>query len=125
MIFTPAQQTPAAKARVTPENNLYMWPRLPQSLDQEFQNRPRMTRGPAVARSQIRDKQLFATENIERQETVVTVVTVKVRALLPAMHAIIGGVKIEGPPESRAAPRRRRDPRGFPTGRAWDWKPAA
>src|ERR1035438_3785353 len=95
MLFAPAQQAPAAKARVTPENDFHLRPRLPQPLDQEFQNRPRMAGGPAVPWPQIGHQQLFATENIERQETIIAVVTVEVRALLPAMHAIIGGVEIE------------------------------
>jgi len=50
VLFTPAQQAPAAKARVAPENDFHLWPRLPQPLDQEFQNRPRMADGAAVAR---------------------------------------------------------------------------
>src|ERR1035441_8394614 len=92
--FAPAQQAPAAKAGVTPKNKLHLRPGLPQPLDQEFQNRPRMAGGSTIPGPQIRDKQLFAAEHIKRQKTVVSIITMKVRALLPAMHAIIGGVEI-------------------------------
>src|SRR5208337_3519510 len=94
VLFTPAQQAPAAKAGVPTKNDFHLWPRLPQPLDQEFQNRPCVAGRPTITRPQIRDEQLFAAEHIKRQETVVAIVTVEVRTLLPAMHPIIGGVKV-------------------------------
>ena len=106
VVFAPAQQTPAAKARVTPENDFHLRPGLPQSLNQQFQNRPRMAGGPTISGPQIRDEQLFAAEHIERQETVVAVATVEVGALLPAMHPIIRGVEIEDQLGGRRAERR-------------------
>ncbi len=74
---------------------LRSWTECPQPPHQQFQDRPRMAGGPAVARPQIRDEQLFAAEHIERQETIVAIVTVKVRPFLPAMHPVIGGVEVE------------------------------
>ena len=54
-----------------------------------------MAGGTPIPRPQIGHEQLFATEQIERQETIVAIVTVKVRALLSAMRAIIGGVEVQ------------------------------
>jgi hypothetical protein len=105
VLFTPAEQAPAAKARVTPEDDFHLRPRLPQSLHQQFQNRPRMPGGTTIPGPQIGHQQLFATEHVERQETVVAIVTMKVRTFLPAMHAIIGGVKVEDQLGGRRAER--------------------
>jgi hypothetical protein len=38
---------------------------------------------------------LFAAEHVERQETVIPIVTVEVRARLFAMHAIVRGVEVQ------------------------------
>ena len=48
-----------------------------------------------LAGPQIRHQQLLAAEHVERQETVIAVVTVEERALLLAMHPIIRGIKIQ------------------------------
>jgi len=48
-----------------------------------------------VARAQVADQQLLATEHIERQKTVIAIVPVEVGSHLRAVHPIIGGVKIQ------------------------------
>ena len=85
----------SGKSPSHPENDFHLRPRLPQSLNQQFQNRPRVRRRATIPGPQIRHQQLFAAENIERQKTIVAVVAVKVCALLPAMHAIIRRVQVE------------------------------
>jgi hypothetical protein len=76
VVFAPTPPTPATKARVTPENDFNLRPGLPQPLDQEFQDRPRVAGDANISGPQIRDQQMLAAENIERQETVIAVVTV-------------------------------------------------
>ena len=48
-----------------------------------------------ITRTQIRNEQLLAAKNIERQEAPVAVVTVKGAALLLAVHPVVGRVEIE------------------------------
>jgi hypothetical protein len=54
-----------------------------------------MVRRADLARPQVGDEQLFAAENIERQEAPVAVVTMVVTPLLVAVDPIIGRVEIE------------------------------
>ncbi len=105
VLFAPAQQAPAAKARVAPEDDFHLRPRLPQPRDQQLQNRPRVAGGATITGSQTRHEQLFTTKNAERQETVVAVVTRQVRAFLPAMPPISRGGEVEEQPGGRRAER--------------------
>ena len=95
MPFAPTQHTPAAKTRIPTENDFDLRPRLPQPLHQKLQSRPSVPGRVNVGWPQIGHQQLFPAKHIERQETIVTIVTMKERSLLLPMHPIIRGIKIE------------------------------
>ena len=48
-----------------------------------------------LARAQVADQQLVLAKNIQRQETVVVVITVEESAFLVSVHGIIGRIKVQ------------------------------
>ena len=90
-MITPAQHLPAAKATVTAEDDPHLWPHLPQSFDQQRQNRPAVFGTIDVARTKIAHQQLMTAEYIQWQKTVVPVIAVKEATVLFTVYRVIGG----------------------------------
>ena len=95
MPFAPTEHTPAAKTRIPTENDFDLRPRLPQPRHQKLQSRPSVPGRVNVGWPQIGHQQLFPAKHIERQETIITIVTVKETSLLLPMHPVIGRIKIQ------------------------------
>ena len=95
MALAPPQHFPAAKTRVAPEDDLHIRPDLANAFDQQRQDRPGVRGGIDVGRPQVRHQQMMTAENIQRQETILIVVTMKKPVDLMAMHRVIGGIKIQ------------------------------
>jgi hypothetical protein len=93
--FAPAQNPPAAKPRVGTHGEAHLRPRRSQARNQQFQNRPRVMGRIDIAGAQIRDQELLATKDVERQKATIAIVAVVVPAFLLAMDAIIRGIEIE------------------------------
>jgi hypothetical protein len=93
--FTPRQHPPAAKARVAAEDDLDLRPGLAQPLDQQGQNGPGMFGAVDLARAQVADQQLVSAKDIQGQEAVMVVVTVKEAPFLAAMDGIVGGIEVQ------------------------------
>ena len=93
--LAPAEQPPAAEARIRPHDDAHAGPGLAQAPDQELQDGPRMLRRVDVGPAQIGHQQMVASEDVERQEAIVIVVAVEEAPLLMAVHRIVGGVDIE------------------------------
>lgn len=93
--LAPGQDAPAAEAGVAAEDDAHLRPGSAQPLDQKFEDRPRMFGGIDARRPQVGHPQLFAAEDIQRQEAVVVVVAVKAPPHLIAMHRVIGGIEVE------------------------------
>ena len=95
MLVAPSHHSPPTKAAVPTEDDSYIWPNLPETLDQQAQNRPGMMSGTDITGTQIGAQQLAATEHIQGQETVFIVIPVEEAPFLVSMKGIIGGVKIQ------------------------------
>ena len=93
--LAPLQHPPPAKARVRPQDDPHLGPRRPQPRDQELQDRPRMPGRIDVTRAQVRDQELLPAEDVERQETVMSIVPVEEPALLIAMDPVISRVEVQ------------------------------
>ena len=93
--LAPAEQPPAAEARIRAHDDARLRPHRAQARDQQLQDAGGMLRRVDVGRSQIGDQQMVAGEDVERQEAVVVVVAVEEASLLMAVHRIVGGVDVE------------------------------
>ena len=149
MVFTPAEQVIPAKARVGPDDDRDLRPALPNPADDPFQFLHR-SRGPIdIGTPQPGAQQMLPREDVQREITVVAVVSVKEPAFLLAMDRVVGRIQIQhdllgrrfvglhegiapssrrsGPGPSRSsctAPAHRPRRRSTPTGSAYTCPPA-
>jgi len=93
--FAPAQDLPPAETAVAAEDDLHLRPVAAQRLDQQREDRPGMACRIAVAAAQIADQQMATTEDIQRQEAIMIVITVKEAAFLIAMQWCVRGIKVQ------------------------------
>ena len=95
MVFTPAEQVIPAKARVGPDDDRDLRPALPNPADDPFQFLHR-SRGPIdIGTPQPGAQQMLPREDVQREITVVAVVTVKEPAFLLAMDRVVGRIQIQ------------------------------
>ena len=80
---------------VTTDNDPGCRPSLANSLDKQLQDGPGMFGSVNVGWTQVRTEQMFAAENVQRQKTVVPVITVKKPAFLISVKRVIGRVEVE------------------------------
>ena len=66
-----------------------------QCFGQKRQDSPGVFGGIQAGRAKVADQQLFATEYIEWEKTVVPIISVKELSLLIAMNRIVGGIEIQ------------------------------
>ena len=93
--FAPREYPIPAESAVGTPNNPCLRPALANPFDQQLEDGPGVLAGIDLARPQIGYQQLIATKNIERQKTVMVVITVEKATLLEPVHRIVGGVKVQ------------------------------
>jgi hypothetical protein len=95
VLVTPAHQFPARKAAVAAKDDPHVRPLPAKAFHQQLQDGPAVLGPIDVGRPQIGHQQLTAAEDVQRQEAVLVIVTMKEPHLLIAMHGIIGRVKVQ------------------------------
>ena len=91
--LTSAQHRPAAKPAVSRKHNAHLRPPLAKPLDQQRKNRPRVLCPIHLARPEVTHQQLASTKDIQRQETVVVVVSMKEPPLPLAVYPVMPASK--------------------------------
>lgn len=89
------QQLPAAEPAIAAEDDPHVGPTRTDLPHQQRGDRPGVLGRVDVARPQVGDERLAAAEDVERQEAVMTVVTVEETAFLLAVRGVVGGVEVQ------------------------------
>jgi hypothetical protein len=95
VLFTPVKHPVSAKTAVSSKNNPHLRPNLTKSFHQQRQDCPGVLCVVYVAGTKIRSQKMIAAKYIQRQKTVMIIITVKKPTHLLPVNRVVCAVKIQ------------------------------